>query len=56
MIESLESKVERFIEFNQLMIETAVQSDNLQHQGVHAKRVGCNSGAYCTKIVLIVIT
>ena len=42
MSETVEQKVGRFVEFNQTMIENAVESRNLEHQGVHAKVLLCS--------------
>ncbi|WP_124082540.1 hypothetical protein [Pseudomonas aeruginosa] len=42
MSESLELKVSRFIEFNRLMIKSAIQDHNLDHQGVPAKVLLCS--------------
>ena len=41
MSESNHEKVERFIEFNQRMIETAMTEQNLSDQSIHAKALLC---------------
>lgn len=42
MVETVEEKIERFIEFNRDMITTAVSENNLKNQGVNAKVLLCS--------------
>ncbi|MDP4535594.1 hypothetical protein Q3O60_05300 [Alkalimonas collagenimarina] len=42
MTETLEKKINRFIEFNKAMITAAVSTNNLENQGVHAKILLCS--------------